>query len=72
MTKEDLKYIAKVIRRYCTKNKYNATVLPDYETGHIEITGLPVGVKVLDVCKVVVDKGVKVFSKSDTKVLVKF
>lgn len=72
MTREDLKYIAKVIRRYCTEKKYNVTVTPDYETGYIDIEGLPDGVKAIDVCKVVIDKGVKVYSRGEARVLVMF
>jgi hypothetical protein len=73
MEKSDLRYLAKIVRRYCKDSKYtNAVITPDYETGHIDITGLPFPVRALNVCKVIEDKGVKVIGKGDTKVLIKF
>ena len=73
MEKADLKYIAKILRRHCKDKGYgNAVIAPDYETGHIDITGLPFPLRALNVCKVIEDKGVKVIGKGDTKVLIKF
>ena len=73
MEKCDLRYLAKIVRRYCRdKNYVNAIITPDYGTGHIEVTGLPVTVKVLEVCKIIEEKGVKVIGRGDTKVLIRF
>ena len=73
MTKEDLKYLAKILRRHCKQKNYvNATIEPDYETGHIEVTGLPAGLTALLVStKVMEEKGVKVIGKTDTRILIK-
>ena len=73
MEKCDLRYLAKVIRRYCKDKNYDkAIIVPDYETGHIEVTGLPVPLKALEVCKIIEEKGVRVIGRGDTRVLIKF
>lgn len=72
MTKEDLKYIAKIIRRQAN-SKYSAIVVtPDYTTGQIDIEGLPDGVKAIDMCSEVKKKGIKVYDRGVTRVLVTF
>jgi hypothetical protein len=73
MEKADLKYLAKIVRRYCKEKGYgNVVIVPDYETGHIDITGLPVPLVAINVCKVIEDKGIKVVGKGDTRVLIKW
>ena len=72
MKQEDLRYLAKIVRRYCKKYD-NVEVIPDYELACnvIEVKGLPEKITALTVVtEALKDKNVKIFGK-ETKITIR-